>query len=150
MEKQRKKTWKNKGKTNMEKQRKKKHGKKKGKKKRVQKRKWKKGKKKKKKKGKKKRKKVKNVNWLSCDHRVAIQTVVIISQFVIPRHEGKQSPPPGNEPGTCWLAVSRFNHWAMYPWDLCPDSILGALTEFSVDHQMNRRNIEPLQVLTCP
>ena len=100
----------------------------------------------------------KNVNWLSrnrsdwrCDwaHKVD-HYQVRISQFVIPRHEGKQCPPPGIERGTCWSAVGRFNHWAMYPWDLCPNLILGVLAEFSIDHQINRRNIEPLPGLTCP
>ena len=31
---------------------------------------------------------------------------------------------PGFEPGTCWSAVSRSNHWAMYPTDTSPKYML--------------------------
>ena len=47
--------------------------------------------------------------------------------------------PPRIEPRTCWSAVSRSNHWAMYP---CP--------EFSLDHHCCRRNTEFLQILPYP
>ena len=61
-------------------------------------------------------------NWISCNRAHADEHLRYLIRWIVwTSHESKPWLPPGIEPGTCWSAVSCSNHWAMHPWDLCPD-----------------------------
>ena len=60
-------------------------------------------------------------------------------------HKTKKEGTPGFEPGTCWSAVSRSNHWAMYPCHPCHLLVLYLLciTHIScpIDMQFSMHNV---------
>ena len=70
-------------------------------------------------------------------HHWFLVSVIEIDPFA----SGKKEGTPGFEPGICWSAVSRSNHWAMYPCWACnlPAIIIVWITHTSfMSHRMFR------------